>query len=38
MIAVAVRSDFIWIKVNSMGFEKQTILHFLERGHALLGD
>jgi hypothetical protein len=34
MTAVAVRSDFIWFKVNSMGLEKQTILQFLEREEA----
>jgi len=36
MIAVAVRSDFIWIKVNSAGFEKQTILEFPAGGAAFL--
>jgi hypothetical protein len=36
MIAVAVRSDFIWIKVNSAGFEKQTNLEFSAGGAAFL--
>jgi hypothetical protein len=36
MIAVAVRSDFIWFKVNSAGFEKQTNLEFSAGGAAFL--
>jgi hypothetical protein len=36
MIAVAVRSDFIWFKVNSAGSEKQTILEFPAGGAAYL--
>jgi hypothetical protein len=36
MIAVAVRSDFIWFKVNSAGFEKQTILEFPAGGATFL--